>query len=987
MTNTRLGRSTAYWLLAGATLAAATPSFAAEGRKIEEVVITAERTESTVQDAAISITAFSDEFIEDFGLRNQEDLQNYTPATTIQPYDIAIRGVGRLFRTIGGDPGVATYLNGVYSEDFLIASTEGGLFDIERVEILRGPQGTLYGRNAVGGAVNFINTRPKNNFEGEARVVGGTGGLFEVYGLINQPLIDDTLIARVVGSKRKRDGYINDTGPFESSINNYGDENYSLALLYTPTDTLTFQVRGNERSYARKFNGGAGTSPLVTSQNGTSQRDTTSLVFGYTPVAGREQEAGNCSGATLGAGQFCFNHPNGDFRRIVTRVRPGIDQAAPIHPNADPDGAGTAFPNTVVAAVGGTRNTTSASSAIPNYAWGAAAFDLLSQPQDVDDLTSDSLEVATSGQYQEFFDHQAIALNGTWEISDSMTLRYNGGYTDYFYDRTTDEDKGANHKLGSYDFYVIQSNENWQHEVLLEMDFGDNLTVTTGAFIYQNHSDQTLDLYDPIDTQGRFRNPTLYPAAGLFGAGGPFAGADNAARARNLAALLGGDGVTRLDINSAQRAFEAGATLDAEGTVSLLNAWLGDPGDGLPGGKHGGESTPGTFFAWDNTLETRATAVYFQAEWRFADAFALTVGARYAKDEKEGEERILTYLELPQLNGLFGGLETFNRETGALTAGGTPACLPTAASCAGTQAVRFNGVPVIFNSYLPLEKDWDKITGRVNLEWEPNDYSLVYVSATSGWRSGGFNLGFRSTNNPIYDPENVYAYEIGYKSQLLDNTLQLNMSAYMYMYKDIQQIVNVLGQFGAGTAVTNAPEAQTFGFEGEVLWIPTDSWTLGGNWSYTHAEFTQSFVTIDNDDPSLPSSVFSPSERSFDADGNSLSYIPEYKFSLFSTYNFPLEENGNIDWLLSIAYSAEFDFNINNSEFDKAPELWRVDTRVTWTSADEAVTATLGVNNVLDELGARDQQRFNEFQGGFLRASTPNDPRLIYAELRYKFGE
>ncbi len=117
------------------------PVWAAEpgnARRIEEVVVTAERTQSTVQDTAISITAFNEEFIEDLGLRNQEDLANYIPAATIEPYDIAIRGVGRLFRALGGDPGVATYLNGAYSEDFFFASTEGGLYDIARVEVLRG---------------------------------------------------------------------------------------------------------------------------------------------------------------------------------------------------------------------------------------------------------------------------------------------------------------------------------------------------------------------------------------------------------------------------------------------------------------------------------------------------------------------------------------------------------------------------------------------------------------------------------------------------------------------------------------------------------------------------------------------------------------------------------------------------------------------------------------------------------------------------------
>ena len=181
--------------------ASAEEAAASDRRQIEEVVVTAERKESTVSDTSISITAFTGQMLEDFGIRNQEDLQKFIPAAVIEPYDMAIRGVGRNFRALGGDPGIATYLNGVYSEDFGIASTEGGLFDIERIEVLRGPQGTLYGRNAIGGAVNFINKLPTNEFEGEARVVAGNYALQEEYGMLSGPLIDNILSARLTGTK------------------------------------------------------------------------------------------------------------------------------------------------------------------------------------------------------------------------------------------------------------------------------------------------------------------------------------------------------------------------------------------------------------------------------------------------------------------------------------------------------------------------------------------------------------------------------------------------------------------------------------------------------------------------------------------------------------------------------------------------------------------------------------------------------------------
>ena len=160
--NFNLKRLTAF-MLAGSVVSMPTQLLAAD-RQIEEVVVTAERKESSVQDTSISITAFTSEMIDDFGIRNQSDLQNMIPATTIQPYDSAIRGVGRNFRNLGGDPGVATYMNGIYSED-LYTATIGSFWDIDRIEVLRGPQGTLYGRNAVGGAMNFLYKKPTDELE------------------------------------------------------------------------------------------------------------------------------------------------------------------------------------------------------------------------------------------------------------------------------------------------------------------------------------------------------------------------------------------------------------------------------------------------------------------------------------------------------------------------------------------------------------------------------------------------------------------------------------------------------------------------------------------------------------------------------------------------------------------------------------------------------------------------------------------------------
>ena len=277
---------------------------------IEEVIVTAERQASSIQDTALSITAFDSTLIESLNLRNQEDLQNYIPATTIQPYDISIRGIGRMFRALGGDPGVGTYVDGAYSVDFGIASTDNGLYDVERIEILRGPQGTLYGRNSIGGAVNFITTKPSQDFAAEIRTLVGSYGMAEGYGFINGGLTDN-ISARLIVVNRSRDGVIKDLGAGED-LDSYEDENYTLALRWE-NENHTFDIRGNERSYGRIISSAQGAGLLTTSEYGGNLRRNDLMVHGYRPVDPNiqcssltDRTVANCS--TPGYEIFTFNH-------------------------------------------------------------------------------------------------------------------------------------------------------------------------------------------------------------------------------------------------------------------------------------------------------------------------------------------------------------------------------------------------------------------------------------------------------------------------------------------------------------------------------------------------------------------------------------------------------------------------------------------------------------------------------------------------------
>ena len=632
------------------------------GRQIEEVVVTAERRESTVQDTAISITAFTGEFIEDFGLRNQEDLQNYLPATTIQPYDLSIRGVGRLFRALGGDPGVATYFDGAYSEDFGIASTEGGLFDIERIEVLRGPQGTLYGRNGVGGAVNFHSKKPTDEFEGEVRGVYGSYDTKEIFGVVSGPIIKDVLNARATGVKRTRDGFMNDVQPGNPDINNYGDENYSLSLEWKVAENFNVLVRGNERSYRRMMSGAQGAGAiLVSEQAGMPDPVTGGKRWVSVPVTGLEAnsrpELPGCHDVRQRNRPFNAKLHRAHGSGALHQRRQSLLQLHAQRRN--PMGAAccrrrgsrrashrTAPPS--LASQGPTTPIRQPSTPPPKR-WRSKAISATAAKFRSSD--SGDLDAWTSGLQDEFFDHQAAYMNITWDLLDNLTIKYIGAYTDYFYDRTTDDDRTG--LPMDQQFYAAQENENFQHEVQFFLDIGDDLNFTGGYFYYENDIDQQLDFYSP-DGWTRYTEAADYGVAGAtayLGWRPDFGGSRLAAQWRrhhhqspNGAELWAG--LASFPTWRALVAIPSFSHPSIDEVYFADNPWIGDTF--ATGGRvdHGPVSD-GTTFIWDTENRTKAWAVYLQGEWQMTELFALTLGVRYAEDDKEAEENLFLYNESP----------------------------------------------------------------------------------------------------------------------------------------------------------------------------------------------------------------------------------------------------------------------------------------------------------------------------------------------------
>ncbi len=226
------------------TLTLSSGSVAADGGTIDEVVITAEKRESTVQKTPIAIQAFTQEQIEHRHVVEIRDLNAVTPNAQIYPVQnsiqVAIRGIGSLFFDPRGDTATAMSIDGLYYARPV--SNGGTFFDLARVEVLKGPQGTLYGRNAAAGAINLVANRPINEPEGMVGLDIGNYNEQNFSGMVNVP-VTDSLYVRAAVRTTRRDGYINDY------YNDNHTDAFRLSALYEATDKLSVYAAYNRSEF------------------------------------------------------------------------------------------------------------------------------------------------------------------------------------------------------------------------------------------------------------------------------------------------------------------------------------------------------------------------------------------------------------------------------------------------------------------------------------------------------------------------------------------------------------------------------------------------------------------------------------------------------------------------------------------------------------------------------------------------------------------
>ena len=962
-----------------------TSVFAEEsGRQIEEVIVTAERREASIQDTSISITAFTGEMLDDFGIRNQEDLQNFVPATTIQPYDATIRGVGRNFRALGGDPGVATYMNGVYSEDLLTA-TAATFWDVERVEVLRGPQGTLYGRNAVGGAINILYKKPSHEFDYAVKGIVGNFGTAETYGMINGSLIEDKLSARVNFSTRDRDGVVEEIGP-GGDLDGLGTRNVAAQFRYTPTDTLAFDVRFNKMEIDRDFGGANGGGLVVLDEEGQSFRNTTDVVAGYRAI-----DTANTDPANFGQNSWYDAS-----RPILNFVDPGT--GANVQAQHNRLGVDLAEFNgfrNAAASLDGFGVTSPESAARYNECVFSG------------DIRGDDVCAATNGLNREEFNQQGTQFSMTWEATDSLEIKYIYGYNKLSYERTTDDDNTAS-QYQDRQFYVNHEARYDSHELQAFWDISENLSVTSGIFFYDAVIDQRGDFYSSLGGD-RYSRPyqdntaavgfpftvdafvvSLLPGIISAGnpAGVPASTANGVMPTLHSARALCRDPATRkpqCEVN-----YASNNPAPSENNNLHVGVWGGDDGTNPDLDVAHGINSVGSDLLYHTQTDRKAFAAYTQGVWDINETFTLTVGIRYAEDEVDAEENLFRYDEIaPGFLPAFGlSVFSYNQINGGVVPDAT---VP--GGWRGTEKAVNGGIPVALSVYRAFTRTDTETTGRINLDWNVTDSTLLYLSATSGYRSGGNNLVFFSAT-PDYDPEELLAYEFGYKTQLLDNSLQLNGSFYYYDYESIHTVATEVtpplvagGAPGTTTSVLPAPGAEIWGIEAEALWLASDRWTLGGNFSYTPSEYTEDLFIQDPSQVNTPESLFPDTNKlTQNINGNQILQVPELKYTAFASYEMPLAGGSRLELFGVYSWIDEVYYSPFESEQEKAESYDRTDVRATWTSAAGNWVISGFVNNIFDDVGVL--QVVREGEGEFFRHSAGTTaPRMYGLEFTYSMGQ
>lgn len=770
------------------TSALAAPAFG----EIEEVVVTAQKRAEDIQTVPIAITAFTSQDLQAHQITQFKDLVFNTPNVSYTKgnftgADFQIRGIGITAVGYDAESGVAVHEDDVFLENPPLA--EATFYDLDRIEVLRGPQSTLYGRGATGGTVNIITAKPVlDAFHADLEGTVGNYGDQEVRGMVNVPIIDGQLGVRLAGDWMKRDGFV--TNEFNGDKLD-GRDTYSFrgTLRWEPTSATTIDLiaanehESDDRMRAQKQycttdpTGTLGCLPDSISNGLVNLNSTLGTIA--SSVQGLNSAFAN--GGLAGLGNFLGLY---DLTQQPQLPSFCLQPGNPCNPS-DPRKVYTDFDpkyraNDTFYAFNWRQKLTDWLDGTLVLGWDHNSVWSQESYNNVAGLPWDPTRLAVA-------EGTLLGL-----LSELGGPAYANIYAPYFLSHPGELPESGVHNLG-----IIGGNVKY---------------LPTGTAFDQSDgwsSQYSAELRLTTDFQG----PLNFLLAGYY-----------------------------LHEKSSGDYFVNAATLDYPAIV--LGSISGSPGAGGPSfcattGCILGPSFYHNVGDW-NTLTSKA--VFGEAYYDLIpDTLKLTAGLRWTDDEKFQRGRIELYSGLVPI-----GTTNEKDAMAALVAQGQRDFDCSNGTGLSTQS-QCPGAPLGPDDVWQLNRvSYNKLTGRAVVDWTPKldftDATLVYASYARGYKAGGFNPGIQSGLGvpPSYAPESIDAFELGTKNTLLGSTLQANLDVWYYNYKGLQ-----VSAIENNTSVNQNIDAKLWGVEGEFFYAPTTNWQFNLSFGTTHSEIGNSELVDD----------------------------------------------------------------------------------------------------------------------------------------------
>ncbi len=295
----------------------------------------------------------------------------------------------------------------------------------------------------------------------------------------------------------------------------------------------------------------------------------------------------------------------------------------------------------------------------------------------------------------------------------------------------------------------------------------------------------------------------------------------------------------------------------------------------------------------------------------------------------------------------------------------------------------------------------EDVTGRVAVEWDSSDDSMVYVSYTRGLKPGGSNLTFSEGPDALvrseFEDETIDAYEIGYKAEFMDSSVRTNVAAFYYDYTNLQFQASDYNEFGSGVA--NIPESEIYGMELELTALLGEKFSLDVKMAAMQSEVSKEYLALDNrlliEDVFLADGVTPAKEEIHganrdvarflqDLNGNELAKTPGLTADITLAYEDQLEMGGYVGASVQYTYRGDFEQRVfNNSEVDEVDAYDIVNLTMSYDSEDAVWGLDLMAFNLMDEDGINSSMTdvFGVNETGFQYVP----PRQLMARLRYNF--